>query len=191
MSGAPHMTAEQVRRIQYQDLPLVALTDNLTSWVSALVKLHSNLRHHEKHDYSHAMLWTTPGHFASQGLAYELVPLSYYLRGEHRVKLWYRPDWDVRAKARIRASVYRALREPWQKRRYDALGIVGQWLYSILGVGRWVNRGNRYYCSERVRSHLEDEPIPLAHPSPADLDRYFEGSPHWQCYGVYDPTWSD
>jgi hypothetical protein len=87
----------------------------------------------------------------------------------------------------IRASVRQALNEPWQRRRYDVLGILGQWLYSFTGVGRGVNRGNRYYCSERVRSHLVDEAIPLAHPSPADLDKYFEGSPDWQCYGVYDP----
>ena len=188
MSGAvPRLTPQLIERIQYHDLPFVVLTDCLSSWISALVVWHSNLREHVKHDYSHAMMWTVPGHFASQGVTYESIPMDRYLGGKHRVKLWHRPDWDCVAKSHIRASVRQALNEPWQRRRYDVLGILGQWLYSLTGVGRGVNRGNRYYCSERVRSHLVDEAIPLAHPSPADLDKYFEGSPDWQCYGVYDP----
>jgi len=186
MSNYPRLTPMHFSQLDYPDMPLVVLTDHLSSWVSKLIVWHSNLRHHEKHDYSHAMIMIRPGFFASQGAVFKQVPMEGYLGG-HRVKLWRRKDWDLPARARIVARVRRQLGEPWRKRRYDALGIVGQWLDSLTGMGRWLNRNDRYYCSERVASHLAEEPILLNHPSPADLDRYFESSPHWEVYGVYDP----
>lgn len=167
--------AELLRTTAEERLPLVVLTDNLFSFVSWRIRVHTLSA------YNHVGVCVRPRRVAEQGWRFREADLAGYLEGRHRVKLW-RADWANEEQC---AQMRQATEELLERRgRYDWLGIVGQ----ALGW-RWLN-SRRHYCSEAVAWVLRAGGYAGldAHPSPGDLDRAFRESSGWTCIGVFDPN---
>ena len=167
--------------------PMVVLSDNLESWISSRIKFWSNRRHHKKHDYSHAMMLQSPGILATQGWTFRQEPLDDWLTDGMRIKFWHCPEMTHSDRMLSLRVLERDLDAPLYRRIYDAPGVAGQWLRSVIGIGAAIQVPGIYYCSERVAKYIRPwAPGLLTRPSPADLDRYFTGNPRWQVYGVWE-----
>uniref|UniRef100_A0A6M3IZI7 Uncharacterized protein n=1 Tax=viral metagenome TaxID=1070528 RepID=A0A6M3IZI7_9ZZZZ len=158
--------------------PFLVLTDNLSSWLSWKIKNHSH------GFYSHSMWMTRNGIVATQGWMYKEQSIYDFLKGNHRVKLWFSPDWGTLDRARIKRRINERLAETKRALRYDWIGIIGQ----ALGF-RKLNLKGRSYCSEESASVLAVvEPFGIEHPTPADLDAWCREHEQMAVYGVYDPS---
>lgn len=163
--------------------PAIVLTDCLKSFISRRIK------HHSHGHYSHAMLLLPDGRLISQDWTLREAVWATYLDGAHRVKLWTSPAWrKPRAVRDITKAVNAYLDAPRERRRYDWLGIIGQYL----GL-RWINFGHRTYCSEWCAAVLRKAGVPECppdrYPSPADLDSWCKSNPRCEVAALYDPTW--
>lgn len=171
------LTAKQIEHIQERDLPMIVLTDNLWSWFSWRIKRHTHGY------YNHAMVMHRPGFVVSQDRRLRVRPITDYLAGGHRVKLW-EGNWTPLTRAQMQMRIALQLRKP--DLRYDWLGIIGQ----RLGIP-WLNTPGRFFCSEHVASILRcAEPVfQLAHPSPAAIDSWCKSNPQaMQVHGIFDPS---
>lgn len=173
----PLLTATDIRKLD-RDLPLLVLTDNLTSYVSWRIKRHT------RGNYNHVMWLMDQGQVASQDLFFHKTSIEPYLNGKYRVKLWWSPEWKLWDRVRLRVALNQALQRPPRLRRYDVLGILGQYIRVPA-----LNRPRLNYCSEIAAEVLREvEPgYQAKHPSPADINRWCKGQPHMQVYGLYDP----
>lgn len=170
----PLKTRDEMLDIPDAALPAVVVTDNLTSWVSARIKVHS------RGLYSHAMMMVERGRVVSQDRRLAERPLADYLTGKHRVKVWsFKPDGGT-----VRDIIDRDLRA---NGRYDWLGIVGH----LIGRPKMQFSGRRY-CSEHVAAVIAEaygsENAPDPHATPSDLDRWAQDSPIAALWGYYDPA---
>ena len=174
---APRMlSAQEALEIPDCICPTLVLTDNLTSWVSREIKAHTHGH------YSHAMWLWYPEALATQGWRFTVEWLGLYLKGQHRVKFWYNPDWSAILKERMQE---RLKTDVLNAKKYDWLGIMGQ----LLGV-RGLNFSKRNYCSEEAGMvlHIGESMFRMKHPSPADLDVWCKAAPQMEVYGIFDPT---
>ena len=157
-------------------MPIVVLSDNLSSWFSRRIKRHT------KGDYNHAMIMHYPGRVATQEIVLRDSPIGGFLTGTHRLKLWRWPGTTQEQRAFMLARIEHDLAKPWYKRRYDPLGLVGQ-LFRV----KPINNPWAYYCSEWVASVVREAGIDMGrYPSPADIDRHCIAL-GWECVGVFDP----
>lgn len=184
-----YLSVYDVLNIPLADTPMVVLSDNMESLISRRIIFWSNLREgHAAHRYSHAMFLRDPETLASQGLFYKAHELTGWVQDYLRLKFWYCVLWTENDRALIRRHIDRELSMRWYRRIYDAPGVGGQWLQSVFGWGAWLNVPGIDFCSPRTAGPIRRwTPMLSRQPSPADMDRYFEESAHWKCYGVYDP----
>jgi hypothetical protein len=177
------LTVQDALDIPQESCPMVVLSDNLKSWISRRIKAHTKGR------YNHAMILWWPGVVVTQGLKFEAAHLADYLNGGYRVKFWYNPTLKNWQKHMGLQKICEDIRD---RRGYDALGIVGQWLASVLHWAslRKINIPWRHYCSEEAGDVIRemDPTFTELHPSPAFIDQWMKESATWQVYGVYiDP----
>ena len=164
-----------------EDMPLFVLSDDLRSFIGWGIKAHSG------GNYNHIMIMVKPGYIISQGVSYKEIPIKEYMKSSQMLKFWKYKNIIEQEKDFILTKAEADLKEPWWKRRYDYLGIVGQFFHI-----RWLNDPFRRYCSERVAEYLclikpIKEKIPKK-PSPADLNRLFNQIPEFEVVGYY---WED
>lgn len=186
----PRLSVYDVLDIPFAHTPMVVLSDNMESWISRRIIFWSNLRkgHTEEHRYSHAMFLLDPETMASQGLFYKAHDLTSWVQDYLRLKFWYCVLWTEYDRNLIRRHIDRELSMKWYRRIYDAPGVGGQWLQSVFGWGAWLNVPGIDFCSPRTAGPIRRwTPMLSRQPSPAEMDRYFEDSAYWRCYGVYDP----
>jgi len=163
--------------------PGVVLTDNLRGFMGLLVRRHS------AGNYSHACVLRSPNAVVSQDRTLRRTPLASYLDGRHRVKVWEFPCLDALDKARLEAQAWRDSTNGW-RRRYDWLGVVGQWL-----KWRGLHFPWRWYCTEYVEHWLRAarnkrlNGLLDPHMKPAEMDVLFKGLPPEtaRVAGIYDP----
>ena len=164
-------------------VPCLVLTDNLTSWVAGRIKAHTH------GNYNHAMWVLNPGIVATQDSVFKEAPLGDYLKGKHRVKFWYNPNWGPLQKAAVRAHL---MQDVARGGRYDYCGILGQWAASVFhwATLKRLQWPGREFCSEEAVDVLRqvESGIKDAQPSPADLDRICIASPRMKVWGIVDPT---
>ncbi|MFC1895602.1 hypothetical protein ACFL0Q_02920 [Thermodesulfobacteriota bacterium] len=79
MTEQKWLTRQDVLDIPQRDLPMLVLSDNLRSVMSARIK------EHESGCYNHMMWMRRPGFFASQDRLFREVPAEKYL-DRHRFK---------------------------------------------------------------------------------------------------------
>jgi hypothetical protein len=178
------------KAISPEDFPLLVFSDNTSGIIEFIIKLRT------KGDYNHAMWANRPGYFASQGNTYSEAPVDRYLKRGNRLKYVEVLGLTPTQKMLIKASINKKLAQPWYKKRYDWLGILGQ----ALGV-KWINTPWLEYCSEDAPQHLkfvaqylqDDDPkkgvilgIPK-HASPQDLNTYVKKYPEvFKTYGKWE-----
>jgi len=157
--------------------PMIVLSDNMRSLLSWGIKVH------EAGSYNHIMVLLPGGRVATQDLTFREVPVADYLTGRHRLKFWHCPLWTIDQRRTILANVYRDLDQPWYKRVYDPLAIVGQ-----LVRLDWIQTPGLDICSDKARYlALVDAGYNLRHPDPEDVNRWLEKSGRYQVYGRYIP----
>ena len=173
------LSAKDVTEIQRY--PLIVLSDNLWSWISFAIKSHTSGR------YSHIMMLYDRERLATQDFSgFRSVSVRKYLTGKHRLKFWYNKNWSERECKTMIREIRSELSEPAGRKKYDFLGIAGQWL----GI-RWLQNKRKDYCSERVRrplkkidSDLRELPDPA---DPSEYDVFFKKYGEWEVFGIYDP----
>ena len=162
--------------IPAEAMPLLVLSDNMRSGISAKIK------RHEKGSYNHMMWMVRPGYFASQNLTFAEQSVSEYYDG-YRIKLWHSPSWRTMQRAMIIAAIKKRLEAPWYKRLYDPLQIFGIWS----GL-RWLQiPGSFRICSDhsdllrKVDSYFN---LPTGS-SPTQVNKYLTSNPMYEVYGRY------
>lgn len=162
------------RKIKQADLPLWVLSDDMRGFFSWGIKAHS------QGNYSHIMSMVRPRYFATQSWTYRKVPIERYMKNYYRLKFW-KPDLNPELKKILMQTVMRELNQPWWKRRYDFLGILGQALKIP-----WLNNPWRDYCSEKEAEHLRLVGMDIfRHPSPSQINSYFKTIPQMSVLGYW------
>ena len=175
------LTRKEALELSMADMPFLILTDNFHSWFSWRTKGHTHGH------YNHAAFLLFRGFIPtalSQDWILRTKPLSNYMSGKHRVKLWHDPDWSWDQKENMLDECDLLLDRPFYRRLYDVVGLIGQAIRHPR-----LNIPGLFYCSEVTARVLAagDEDCGMAHPSPADLNRWCKESPNMKCCGVYDP----
>ena len=175
------LTAEDVRKIPTSVMPLIVLSDNLRSFLSWGIKAHT------KGCYSHVMMLIDTETLVSQDFPFfREVPVDKYLQGGHRLKFVGNSAWTNQQRLVMRLTAKRDARLPWWKRRYDLLGILGQFCGVESINVPWLN-----YCSEKVAGLIKiaDPLLQMKHPSPDDMNWYMENNQNrgYYVYGRYAP----
>ena len=153
--------------VDQKDLPLIVLVDEKRGFLSWIIKNHS------EGNYNHIMIQVSQDFFASQDFAgFRKVKVETYLKDNIRLKFWQAIKMTDMQKETIFSAIERDLKAPWWKRRYDFLGIVGQFIYI-----KWLNNGRTKYCSERVRDYFKDVISIPNHPTPSDINRICKENP--------------
>lgn len=164
--------------LQIKDLPVIVLVDDARSFIGWGIK------HHTNGNYNHAMIMTKLGAVATQNWVYKEMPLQEYLKPQLMLKFWtYTPMSGVSRRG-IEEMVIKDLKKPWWGRRYDFLGIVGQ----FTGI-KWIQSPWANFCSEIVAKYLRTVPqltktIPKE-PSPSGLNDLFNKTPGFVCLGYW------
>lgn len=158
--------------IKKEALPLLVFTDDVRGFISFGIKVHS------KGNYNHTMMLIEPNVLTSQGVLYRRVPLEKYMTGRHRLKFW-QPDLSHFKKVRLIETIEEALNQPWWRRTYDYVGILGQLIRL-----RCIQNPFQSYCSERDSAYLREyiPEIPLR-PSPSVLNKACEEIEKMVYYG--------
>lgn len=169
------------RKIPCKDLPLIILVDDRNSFIGWGIKSHS------KGCYNHVMTMYKPGIVASMDFAgYRERPIEDYLTRNVSLKFWRYDNATEAQHIRFILEIMKRLKEPWYKRRYDFLGIIGQ----LLNI-RWIQNPFKRYCSEDEAIHIKKayglKSVPTR-PSPAELNQYFKDHIGWSVYGRW---WSE
>jgi len=158
-------------KIKEKDLPMIMLTDNLRSFISW------GIRHHTKGNYSHIGFIIHPKMFASQLLTFKEVPIENYMKPYYRLKFFI-VNLDKKKREEIIKTVEELLNQPFYKKTYDFLGILGQFLNI-----RFINDPFHHYCSEIVADVLRKYIILPLKPSPSDLNRIMSKNDNFRYYG--------
>lgn len=168
------------KKLKKEDLPLVVLVDDKRSFMGFAIKAHS------RGNYSHIMDMVKPGIVATQSpTGFKELPIDRYMGPQFQMKFWCYKGITKRQKRAWREVVQKGLNDPWWKRSYDFLGIIGH-----LIPGRWTRKLNvpfTRYCSERVAENLRRTfglKIPK-HLSPVELNTYFESNKNFEVYGYW------
>jgi len=170
------LSAQDVLNIPTKDLPLLVLSDNVRSFISWGIKAH------ESGMYNHLMLMIEPQLFATQNLMFCQEPVKNYLK-KHRLKFWHNPYWTNKERQALIRKVKKDLAQPWYKRIYDVVAIVGQAIHceslQIPGID---------ICSDKAAYLKVVDPLyNLKHPSPPDVNRWMQKQTRYQVYGRYAP----
>lgn len=152
-----------VINIPEDDLPLMVFSDNATSFFAWGIRVHC----HEV--YNHFMWLVDPQTLYSQDWIYHRVPIQNYLQGKHRLKFVTGKTWSKPMKQAIKLMLLRDLREPWYKRIYDPLQIIGHWFRMP-----WLQiPGTTRICSDFGRVLFEiDKEYNLKYPTPSDVNKW-------------------
>lgn len=159
--------------IPKEAFPILVLSDDVRGLFSLTIKIHAH------GNYNHTMWLIEPNVLASQGLwLYKRVALKNYMTGKHRLKFW-QPDLTGVQKQELIKTVNNSLNQPWWKRTYDYVGIVGQ----AIGI-KSLQIPFQNYCSERdanyIRKYYPDFPL---RPSPPQVNRACEAIEGIKYYG--------
>lgn len=169
------------RQLSNEDLPLIVFSDHTSGLIEFFIKFRT------RGLYNHVMWMARPGFFASQGNTYSEAPLKRYMKPGSRLKFVAVLGLSPTQRGLIYASIGKKLKEPWIKKRYDWLGILGQ----ATGL-TWINTPWLEYCSEDVPQHLkyvakhmsDDSEIAKVirgipqHTSPQELMEYCQAHPN-------------
>lgn len=133
------------RTIPQTDMPLIVFSDVTHDWIGFLIKWRT------AGDFDHAMWATVKGQFVVQDFSgYHEKPMDVYLKNGNRLKFMSLVNITPVAINILDASIDARLKQPWYRKAYDYLGIVGQ----ALGMP-WLHMPGLDYCSEDVILHLK------------------------------------
>lgn len=158
--------------------PIVMLADDRRGLLGFLIKSH-------KHggNYNHICEINDMGRIASQDfVGFRERSISNYIKPHYFLKFWEVKDMPVEQKESWLAIIQADLDAPWKTRRYDWLGIIGQFLHI-----RWLQNPHTKYCSERVASHLRialGMEIPFQ-PTPSELNELFKKNDKMKVTGYW------
>ena len=164
--------------ITFEDFPVFVFSDDMRGFLSWGIKAHTS------GSYSHGMVMIRPDKVVTQGMTYKEIDIGIYLTGRHRLKFWKYNGLSKPKKIEIITKIEDDLSQPWWKRRYDFLGIVGQFIKVPWINNPWIN-----FCTERLSGYLRMIPeikdkIPK-HPSPADLNKLFKTIENMEVIGRF------
>jgi len=161
--------------ILQSDTPLFVLSTDLRGFMGFGIRARTNS------NYNHIMIMHKPDFLASQGLFYKEIPMHKFMKPGTYMKFWKCKDITDEERMYILSGVEKDLKDPWWKRFYDYVGVLG----SAIGL-RNFNIPFLNYCSERVRKRIKIIiPDIQEHPSPADINRLFKENERMEVYGYY------
>ena len=175
-NGEILLSREDVMNIPERLLPMVVFSDNLRSFFSSAIKQHS------EGNYNHLMWLVRPCVIASQNYLFQSQPVQDYFNG-FRLKFWHCPEWTPAQRKQIIDAIDADLAQPWYRRMYDYLAIVGQGI----GISALQTPGIDI-CSDKGKYlKLVDLHYDLAHPDPEDVNHYLMMQRKYEVYGRYLP----
>ena len=157
----------------------ICLSSDLAVWYARAIRRYQT----GTHQYSHAWILMERGQAVSQNFRLARQPLSDYLNGTTRIKMWRCVNWSDKDLRAMKEFIEGRLALPWYRRRYDFLAYVGQ----ITRI-KVINDPLAYICSEFVGSVIQAgyRCGLQRHPSPGDIDEFLGNDPAWDAV-CYDP----
>lgn len=160
-----------------KNLPVIMIVDDRRSLLGFLIKSHSN------GNYNHICKIHKPGLIASQDVVgFRERSVEEYMRPHYFLKFWRYKNVTEEQRKKWLSLIQADLDAPWVRRRYDILGIIGQFLHI-----RWLQNPHTKYCSERVASQLREifnMYIP-PQPTPSDLNKIFKENDNMEVVGYW------
>lgn len=166
------MLINDPRLILQPDLPLIILSNQPNSLISALIDWRTDGSH------CHAMLMIDHGEVVTQGFTYKTVPIDNYMKKNGEMTFVALVNSNISFKIAFRNSVDDRLKTPWYHKMYDFLGIFGQ----AIGMP-WIHTPGLEYCSVDVIRHLtnacgalpkSDQDVINAIPAQTNPQRFWE-----------------
>lgn len=166
------------------DCPIIMLCDDLQGFIAWGIKDRTG------GNYGHSCILWHPNRIATQGLLFQEVPLSDYMKNYQILKFWRIKNLTPDEKLLIDIAIQKRLHRPWWQRSYDFIGtFIGQ----LTGI-RWIRIPGLDYCSEEVDDDYINQVSRVSGlvpklPNPVDLDKAFINHPDaFECLGFY---WQD
>ena len=160
-------------KLKKKDMPMVVFEADNKGLISFLIRRFSG-------QYNHAM-WLTQNGFASQGLTFNLVPVESYMKQGIKLKFFKIVDLTKEERAAIYTLIQKRIDAPWWRKRYDFLGIFGQ----FIGL-RKINNPLTSYCSEQMADDLTLTIVNIkGKPTPEELEEFVKVHPRFEYVGHY------
>jgi hypothetical protein len=164
-------------KIPESDLPLIVCEEDRRSFLGWAIKSHS------KGQYNHIMELFKPCTVASQDPGgFKEKPIDLYLKPQVFLKFWRYKGLTEDIKKDWLSNINNDLKQPWWRKRYDFLGILGQ----ALNI-KWIQSPWANYCSERVDKHIA-KPLKIClskGSTPSDINMAFNTNPKFEVYGYW------
>jgi hypothetical protein len=180
--GKIYLDREDVLNIKEEFLPLAVLSRNFYSHFA------TEIGQFDKSVWNHFMWMIHPGKFVSQDWLFHEVPAEKYLEGKHMLKFWHSPTWAVPDRLSLIADLEACLKQPWYKRSYDFLQLIG------IKIGlRKLNLPWLRICSDWAdRFKKVDKDFEGKHLTPGESNKWCENRcPPYEVFGRYYPLEND
>src|SRR3990167_1684869 len=139
------------------------------------------IRERTKSNWNHSMVLYKKGRVVSQGWFLKEIDIGEYMKPGGLLKFWICGDITTKERTAIMFKIAARLKLPKLRRRYDVLGIVGQ----FFGL-RWFNIPWLNYCSEFIRTLVLVLFADVrGEPTPEDIDSLFKSKDRMKLLGYY------
>lgn len=174
MESEKILTQRQIETIPDEYYPLAVLSYNYRSLIS------TSITSITRGNYNHFMWLFRPGYFASQSWYFKEIPVKKYCKN-HRLKIWYNPEWTSMKKYIVKTCIRAELCKPKFRTRYDFLAIMGQAI-GLTGLQiPWTK-----ICSDHA-AYIQriDKRYILKNPAPSDLNEWFKKTEGYKVFGRF------
>lgn len=166
-------------KLTESQLPIIILVEDRQGMVGWAI------RWHNKSNYNHIQWMVKLGKVASQDpTGYKEKPIEKCMRSQAFMKFLQFDPIDREEIKIITDQIEKDLAKPWWKKRYDFLGIIGQ----FTGL-RWIQSPWAKFCSERVATNLRLIPrlekIIPKRPNPSELNTIFKSMAEMKLLGYW------
>lgn len=164
-------------RIKEKDLPLIVLVDDRRSFLGWAIKSHSH------GNYNHICEMHEIGRIASQDfVGFRERDMETYMKPYIFMKFWSYKNLTEKIAKNWKEIIQADLDAPWRARRYDILGIIGQFLHI-----RKLQNPHLKYCSERVAGHMRMalKMALLPQRTPSELNKFFKTKEEMEVFGYW------
>lgn len=177
--GKPILLRFSLKDIEETYMKLIRPLELINNFPIIVLVSHNNrfiswaIRWFTKGSYNHVCWLIARGVVASQDRYYAKRLLVLYMQPGYKLKFYGLKGLSDTQREALMNHIEDKLNKPKIKRRYDYLGIIGQFLKL-----RFINNPYINFCSESVNEDLKTVYANLPYkPSPAKLNEYFKANP--------------
>lgn len=146
------------------------------------------IRSHTNGNWNHVMWFCKESFYSQDPQGFRKVSLDKYLKPQYSLKFFKFTDLCASDKLLLAKRLEYKVSQPWWKRRYDFIGIFGQFFGRWIPIAKKIQSPWANFCSEEVREDILLVKSTLlsslpANPSPSDLNNVMNQLPEFTYLG--------